>query len=206
MGVRQDDRKWTHIDWELENVTAKMISWFWCNMEKGFALWHPNEHMDFYWAIKPKNNNPIGSIHVAPQRWSDGTLTKPHIRMEDVATLPEDIADIIIYDHAVVVAGISLTEEDYKPDNPPLAYRIHQWEKTDFGVKGMSSAIPLAPEPLEVERGLVWAKHAAEEVRYWQDFLPELYKLWSVVKNPELNPYFSFKIKREGKTLRYATD
>ncbi|MCL6479483.1 MAG: hypothetical protein K6T65_13940 [Peptococcaceae bacterium] len=202
MAVRQDERNWTHIDWELEGVTPKMLNWFWCNMEKCFALWHPIEHIDFYWAIKPKDKDPIGAVHVAPQRWSDGTLIKPHIRFEDVSALSEDIAGIVVYDHAVVAAGISLTEEEYKPDNTPVAYRIHQWEKADCGVRGISSAVPIVPEPREA--GLVWAKHAAEEVGYWQDFLPELYRLWRVVKNPDLNPYFSFKLKKEGKTLRYV--
>jgi len=53
---------------------------------------------------------------------------------------------------------------------------------------------------------LVWAKHAAEEVRYWQDFLPELYKLWSVVKNPSVNPFFSLKVVGKGRSLRYEEE
>jgi hypothetical protein len=181
-----------------------MIDWFWSNMEKGFALWHPIEHTAFYWEIPPKHGNALGAIHVAPQRWSDGTLIEPHIRYEDPATLAEDIADLIIYDHCVVAAGIALFKKDYKPDNPVVAYRIHQWEGTDSGVRGKSSAVPVAPEPLELERGLVWAKHGAEEVNYWGDFLPELYRLFSVVKTPEMNPFFSFKVRRDGKVVRYA--
>jgi hypothetical protein len=62
------------------------------------------------------------------------------------------------------------------------------------------------PDPLETERGLIWAKHCAEEMGYFQNFLPDLYRLWSVVKNPKLNPHFSFKIVREGKSLRYAAE
>lgn len=61
----------------------------------------------------------------------------------------------------------------------------------------------LEPEPLE--KGLVWAKHGGEEIGYFQDFLPALYNLWRVVKNPEINPYFSFKIEREGQSLRYVS-
>jgi len=202
MAVRQDERGWTHIDWELEGVTPKMIDWWWCNMEKGFALWHPIDHTNFYWHTKPTGNQALGKIQVAPQVWSDGTLIKPHIRWDDVATLPEDIKEIIVYDHAVVAAGISMTGENVKDDDPPVSYRIHQYEKTDFGVRGISSAIPREPEP--PERGLVWAKHGSEEIGYFQDFLADLYRLWRVVKNPEINPYFSFKIVREGKFLRYA--
>jgi hypothetical protein len=38
-----------------------------------------------------------------------------------------------------------------------------------------------------------------------QDFLLDLYRLWLVLKNPEVNPYFSFKIVREGNSLGYAS-
>ncbi len=204
MAVRQDkDRPWTHIDWELDGVTPKMIDWFWSNMEKGFALWHPLEHNDFYWAIKPVDGDAIGSIHVAPQTWADGTRIEPHIRFDDVASLPPDVADLVVYRHCVAACGIALFAKDYKPGNPVVAYRIHQWEATDFGVRGMSSAVPMKPDPLETERGLVWAKHAAEEVGYWGDFLPELYRLFSVCKLPNMNPFMSFEVKRDGTKLSY---
>jgi hypothetical protein len=201
---QEEDRKgWTHIDWELEGVTPKMLNWFWSNMDKAFFLWHPGQHTAFYWTIPPKHGQALGAIHVAPQVWADGTKIEPHIRFEDVATLPQEIADIIVYDHAVIAVGICLKKEDYKPDNKPIAYRVHQWEKTDSGVKGISTAIPVTDDPLETERGLIWAEHASEEVGNWANFLPELYKLYSVVNNTEVNPYFSFKVTREGKQLNY---
>ncbi len=198
MTVRQDEKGNTHIDWELEGVTPKMIDWFWANMEKGFHLWHPNEHEEFFWTIKPEGDKVIGTIHVAPQTWSDGTRIEPHIRFEDVAALSEEITDYIIYDHAIVVAAIALRKEEFVIDNPVIAYRIHQWEKTDFGVCGISTCIGESRE-----KGLIWSKHAGEEVGYWKDFLPEIYKLYSVVKNPKVCPFFSLKVVREGKNLRY---
>jgi len=206
MAARYEENGRVHIDWELDGVTPRMIDWFWSNMEKGFALWHPIEHTDFYWEIKPRCDKFLGAIHVAPQRWSDGTLIEPHIRYEDPATLPQDVADLIVYDHCVAVAGICLFKKDYKPDNLVVAYRIHQWQASDLGVIGRSSAVPMQPEPLETakERGIAWAKHATEEVNYWGDFLPQLYRLFSVVKSPELNPFFPLKLKREGKAVRYA--
>ena len=30
--------------------------------------------------------------------------------------------------------------DDVKPDDPVLGYRLHQWQKSDNGVVGMSSA------------------------------------------------------------------
>jgi hypothetical protein len=49
--VWQDKNNWTHIDWELDGVTSKMLNWFWSNMEKGDNLWHPDQHMDFGWFV-----------------------------------------------------------------------------------------------------------------------------------------------------------
>ena len=69
-----------------------------------------------------------------------------------------------------------------------MGYRVHQWQKTDVGVVGRSSAIGRRV-PESPEEGLVWAKHCAEEIGNWGAFLPQLYALYRVVDRPELNPY-----------------
>jgi len=201
--IQQDEKYWTHIDWELDAVTPKMLDWLWNNIEKGFLLWHPLEHGAFYWAIPPQNGRALGSIHVAPQRWSDGTYFEPHIRLEDVATLPTSVANLIVYDHCVILAGIALYRKDYRPGNAVMAYRVHQWEETDRGVRGRSSAIPVQPDPMEIERGQIWAKHTGEEIQYLRNFLPDLYRLYRVVQNPSMNLFSSFKVKRDGDIVRY---
>lgn len=202
MEVWVDEREYVHIDWKLDGVTSKMLNWWWCNMEKGFVLWHPDEHKEFYWIKRPKHNNAIGAIHMAPQVWSDGTLIKPCIRWEDVENLPEEIQSLIVFDHVVIAAAISITGENIREDAQPLGYRIHQWETTDFGVRGRSTAIPTKAETKERLLN-VWAPHCQEEISNFQEFLPQLYKLWSVVKDPEINPYFSFEVVREGGGIRY---
>jgi hypothetical protein len=50
----------THLDWQHEGVTPRMIDWFWSNMEKAFILWHPEQHEALEWAVPPKNGNPLG--------------------------------------------------------------------------------------------------------------------------------------------------
>lgn len=201
MFKREDERGWMHLEWELDGITPKMLDWWFCNMEKGFALWHPKDHKDFYWLKRPKHGDAIGAIQVAPQVWPDGRILNIHIRWEDVENLDEKIKEIIVYDHVLVAAAISLTGENLRDDAQPLSYRIHQWEKTDFGVKGISSAIPVEVEPKE--HLYSWAKHGSEEILYFQEFLPELYRLWRKVDDPHINPYFSFKIVRQGKSIIY---
>jgi len=203
---RKGDIIWTHIDWELESVTPRMIDWFWANMDKGFFLWHPTQHKYFYWEIPPAADKFIGAIHIAPQQWSDGKYIKPRLRFDDVTSLREDIADVIVYDHAVVVAATGLADDPKYPKGPGapvLAYRLHQWEKTDFGVKGLSSAIPMTTQT-EEDQGRVWAAHATEECSNWGVFLPALYRLYRVIENPEVSVPVSLKVKREGKKLMYV--
>lgn len=203
MRVEVDGKGWVHLFWELEGVTAKMLDWWWCNMEKGFPLWHPEEHKDFYWLKKPRHGNAIGAIQVAPQRWADGRVIKPHIRWEDVAAHEDLLRELILYDHVLVAAALSLTEEDFREDAAPVGFRIHQWEATEGGVRGISTAIPTEAEPTERLRD-VWAQHCAEEIGNFAVFLPKLYSLWRVVKDPEMNPYFCFRVIKDGKGIRYA--
>jgi hypothetical protein len=90
--ISQDEKSWTHIDWELGEVTARMLDWFWCNMEKGDYLWHPNQHNNFEWmpgyGVKDLGT-PIGSIHIAPQTWNDGKVMRPYLRIEPLSAVPK---------------------------------------------------------------------------------------------------------------------
>ena len=200
MKVTQDNMG-THLEWSHEGVTPRMIDWFWSNMEKGFILWHPEQHEPLQWAIAPKHGNPVGSVHIAPQTWNDGTRQNLYIRFEDLATIATEIKDYIIYEHCVVVAGLGFGPESLEA-GIPMGYRIHQWEKTDFGVIGRSSAIGTRKKETH-EEGLVWAEHCAEEVGNWGEFLPQLYNLYKVVKNTAYNPYADLSVEGKGIELRY---
>lgn len=200
MNITQDHMG-THLDWEHEGVTPKMIDWFWSNMEKGFLLWHPEQHEPLEWAVAPKHGNPIGSVHIAPQTWNDGSRQNLYIRFEDLSTIAPEIKDYIIYEHCVVVAGLGLGPEALAEGNP-MGYRIHQWEKTDFGVVGKSSAIGTRKKETH-EEGLVWASHCGEEIGNWGVFLPQLYNLYTVVTNTDYNPYADLTVEGKGKDLKY---
>ncbi len=195
------DGKATHLEWQHENVTPKMIDWFWSNMEKSFLLWHPEQHEPLEWAKAPVHGNPIGSIHIAPQTWNDGTRQNLYIRFESLDTLPDWVQEYIIYDHVVVVAGIGLGDEALA-DPKVMGYRIHQWQKTDFGVEGKSSAIGILKKESE-EDGKIWAAHCGEEIGNWGVFLPQMYTLFKVVENTNYNPFTDLSVIRDQKGLRY---
>ena len=129
--------------------------------------------------------NLVGAVHVAPQTWSDGTFRNLYIRFEDPATLAPEVQERIVYDHCVVAAGLGFGPESLDVAEP-MGYRVHQWQATDFGVVGRSSAIggTKAETP---EEGLVWARHCAEEVGNWE--LPAAaLDLYRVVESPRHNP------------------
>lgn len=191
----------THLDWELEEVNARMVDWFWSNMEKGFILWHPSQHEALEWAVAPKDGNPVGAVHIAPQTWNDGRRQNLYIRQEALEQVPEEVRDYIIYEHVVIVAGLGLGEESMvNPD--PMGYRIHQWERRDFGIAGKSSAIGTRKKETP-EEGVTWSEHCAEEIGNWEVFLPQLYTLYKVVKDPRRNPFADLSVEGKGRQARY---
>jgi hypothetical protein len=185
------DRLGTHIDWEHDGVTARMIDWFWSNMEKGMLLWHPNQHEPLQWYVPPKHGDLVGSVHIAPQTWNDGTRQNLYIRMEDLRTLPREYTDLIVYSHVYVAGGY--TEETIDAGKP-MGYRLHQWQSTDAGVVGRSSALAGVKKPTP-EEDLVWAEHCTQEIGNWGVFLPQLYDLFKVITNTTYNPFSDLTVE-----------
>lgn len=196
------DEVGTHIDWQLTGVTALQLDWFWSNMDKCDYLWHPNQHNGFEWFITPQEMHGMeGTIHIAPQTWGNGIPMKIYIRTERLEDVPEKVRKYIKYDHAIIVAGISLTGENVHADDPALGYRLHQWQATDDGVVGMSSAIEMTEN--DAGDGKIWANHASEEVGNWEVFLPTLWKLYQVITNPQICPCYSLKLEGKGIQAKY---
>ena len=108
----------THIDWQHQGITAREIDWFWSNMEKGFILWHPEQHEALEWAVPPKHGNLLGAIHIAPQTWSDGRRQNLYIRFEKLEAVAPEILNYITYEHVIVVAGLGLGEECLQQPDP----------------------------------------------------------------------------------------
>ena len=205
MMVTQDQRGWTHLDWELEGVTPDMIDWHWANLEKSYFLWHPSQHVAFRWLIPPTQKCFLGAVHEASQLREDGSRREPKIRYEDIALLDKEIQDLIVYDHVCVDAALDVAQEKDVAKAPPLGYRVHQWQSCDAGVIGRSTAITLHPTDLEreLQEGRLWAAHAAEECGNWGIYLPQLYRLWSVVPHSAIHLNWSLKVVQTQQGIRY---
>ena len=194
------DQFGTHIDWELDAVTSRMIDWFFSNMEKGMLLWHPKQHEPLQWYVPPTHGNLVGSVHIAAQTWNDGTRQNLYIKAIDPQTAPEAVTRLIEYDHCYLAAGFNDATID---GGEPFSYRLHQWQGTDAGVKGRSSAVDWETKSTP-EEGLVWTEHAIEEIGNWPVFLPQLYALYRVVTNSDYNPFADLTVERQGTGVRYA--
>ena len=191
----------THIDWALDGVTARMIDWFWSNMEKGFILWHPEQHEPLEWPVPPRHGHPLGAIHNAPQTWSDGRRQNLYIRFEYLEDLPDRVRELIVMRHVIVVAGLGMDEAAMR-DGDPLGYRVHQWQASDGGVVGRSSAIGTR-RPETHEDGCVWAAHAAQEIGNWGVFLPTLYRLYRCVADTRRTPFTDLSVDSQGRDAVY---
>ena len=191
----------THLDWSHDGVTARMIDWFWSNMDKCFILWHPSQHEPLEWPVPPRHGDPLGAIHNAPQTWNDGRRQNLFIRFERLEDVAPHIRDVIVYDHVIVVAGLGLDAEAMQAGDP-MGYRIHQWQASDSGVVGKSSAIGTRRKET-VEDGKVWAAHCAEEIGNWGVFLPDLYRLYRVVTDVRRNPFTDLSVDGRGRNATY---
>jgi len=193
------DQAGTHIDWEHDGVTARMIDWFWSNMEKANLLWHPEQHEPLQWYVAPRQGELVGSVHIAPQTWDDGTRQNLYIKMQDLQKLPGHVTDLIIYDHCYVAGGYT---ENTIDNGEPMGYRLHQWQSTDAGVVGRSSALAGTKKETPDE-GLIWSEHCLQEIGNWGVFLPQLYKLYRVVTNTTYNPFSDLTVERNDGLVRY---
>jgi hypothetical protein len=204
--VIQEENGWTHIKWQMENITANMLDWHWSNMEKDFILWHPDDHTELLeWPVPVTKDRFIGAIHLAPQKRKGTEVELMRLRYYDLTEVAQKYRDLIVHEHVVMVGrcGIGRTAEN---DGPPVKHRLHQYSPTEFGVEGISTACNPTPNPdIEVETRLnmAWVEHAIIEFGNFENFLADLYTMWSVVKNPDLNVFHSLKVERVGNDVRY---
>lgn len=196
----QDDMG-THVEWKHIGITPNMVDWLWSNIEKVFLLCHPEENEILQWAIPPMHGNPIGSIHIAPQTLSDGISKNVYLRFERLETLPYEVKEYIVYEHVAVFA-VTGFEEKALQSPKIIGYRIHQWQKTDYGVEGISSSIGIEKE-VSKEEGLLWSEYCIKEVENWDVFLPQLYSFYGIVKNTKNNPYSDLTVEGKGSRLKY---
>jgi hypothetical protein len=159
------------IDHELHGITIEMIAWWGANIEKGYPLWHPEDHISHTpFPVRP------GEFAIAKEKMGDGPVMELRLQstgLDEVVDLP------IVYTDYVTVGG----QPDL--DSKVRSYLTHQYEATSYGVRGRS--IMHREEGMPRKFAEAFRKHCTEEVGRFPEFLPQLWKMWQVVKNPEIN-------------------
>jgi hypothetical protein len=169
------------VDHELHGVTIEMIAWWEANIDKGYPLWHPEDHISHTGSTRH-----VGDIAIAKEKIGDGPVLELRIRFSD----PSEVPDLpIVYTDHVSVGGWP------GPDGKVRNYLTHQYEATSYGARGRS--IMHREEGMPREAAEAFRKHCKEEVGRFPEFLPQLWKMWQVVKNPEINrPPHMRKVKK----------
>ena len=149
------------VEHELHGVTPEMIDWWWDNIDvtKRYKLWHPEDHKLFEWEVSPKGGH-VGAIQRVVE--NIGIPTTLRIRWEDPSHSPVPIE----YSHALV--GSTLDDDD-----KPMSWLLHEYEAIENGTK-LRTTFRL---PAKIPKPLIEAlrKHNIEEIREFENFLPELY-------------------------------
>ena len=171
----------TIVEHEIPCVTVDMLDWWWDNMEKAYPLYHPTAHKSFVWEVPPGKVGHVGAINNMYEIVDEEVVVKGRSRREDVNVVP---ASIIIYGHVEVNAAIDADNKNAGQ------YIVHQYEATSYGTRMRSTFHSPEPVPPRTDR------HSEEETALFAHFLPELYKLWQVVTDREINPHFCLKVKR----------
>jgi hypothetical protein len=152
------------IDHEIHGVTIEMIAWWGTNMDKGYPLWHPQDHISY--TTVPDNYD----VGIVKERIGDGPVLELRTKLSDVSEIPNLP---IVYTDYVIVGGMKGN------------YLIHQYETTYYGVRGRS--IMHREEGMPRQFVETFRKHCTEEIGRFSEFLPQLWKMWQVVKDPEIN-------------------
>ena len=178
---------------EILGVTPEMIDWFWDNMEKAYYLWAPDEHVSFVWEIPPNQNGHVGAIHIV--REVEPPMPEKTLRMRFES--PKACPIPLIYSHAVVIGRLA-------PDAPavggePISYTMHEYEESPTGTR-MRSTYMLEKGWTDGAREAL-SNHNKRESLGFPRFLPQLYQLYQIIKNPKLN--VPCCLKYDSKTLEY---
>lgn len=178
----------------LPGVSAKMLDWFWANMEKCYYLWAPGSHKRFNWVKEP---------------WKYGFTSSIHMISESVGE-----ENPVFGGNGICIHRLGL---DYFPFTTHLEHvicegtfndlgefvdaTIHMWEDCDGGCNHITAAVmnPNVQEPPAFVKEMIAADptvkivppsstdHAEYEASQWPIFLPTLYKLWENHPDPTQN-------------------
>ena len=202
------EKGWVLNAWHqhfLPGVDARMMDWWWANMEKGYYLWAPGSHKRFSWVREPWKHGFLHSAHMISESVGQGLPffggSGVQINRLDMDCFPFTQA----LEH-VIVEGVFSAHGHF------VDMTVHQWQDAPGGCIHMDAAVadPSVPEPpafiLEMLARDPDAKpvppsatdHGEYEASRWPVFLPKLYDLWKDHPDPTQSVPCDLRVRQTG--------
>ncbi len=179
-----DQKVWRDVTEFIPGVTAKMVDWWWGNMEKGYHVWAPGEHYGFDWIVPPCEVGYEGSIESSYEFNPNFPLA---IKRESITKYPFTEC----YEHC----WLSSVHNDALDE-----LLVHMYQDVEGGIYWRSVVIATQEtiDFLEAnEDTLPIASHMEYESGRLKDFLPQLYALWEGHPDPRENVHFDLTTERQ---------
>lgn len=189
----------------LPGVTAKMLDWFWANMEKGYYLWAPGSHKRFSWVKAPWQYGFLHSVHMISESVGKGNPVFGGEGVE-IHRLGLDYFPFTYALEHVLVEGVLNDKGEF------VDMTVHMWEDCQGGCRHSTAAVAsttvsepprfvkemLAKDPNAKPVAPSTTDHAEYEASRWPQFLPQLYQLWEGHPDPSQNVSCDLRVRKVG--------
>lgn len=198
----------------VPGVNAKMMDWFWANMEKCYYLWAPGSHKRFSWVKAPWQYGFLHSVHKIAESVGKGYAVfggeGVEIHRLDLSWFPFTYA----LDH-VLVEGVFNDKDEF------VDMIVHMWQDCDGGCHHITAAVAstTVSEPPHFVKEILakdpharlvppgTTDHAEYEASRWPQFLPQLYHLWEGHPDTSQNVQCDLTVRKTGEsTWEYVAE
>lgn len=198
----------------IPGVSARMLDWFWANMEKGYYLWAPGSHKRFSWVKAPWQYGFIHSVHMIAESVGKGDMVFGGegiaIHRLDLHYFPFTYAL-----HHVLVEGVFNDKHEF------VDMTVHMWEDCVGGCNHITASVAsttvsepphfvkeiLAKDPHAKLVAPSTTDHTEYEASMWPKFLPQLYHLWEGHPDPSQNVICNLAVRKTGTyTWKYIAE
>ena len=163
----------------LPGVTAKMLDWFWANMERGYYLWALGSHKRFSWVKAPWEYGFGNSVHMISESVGKGCPVFGGEGVEIHRLGLEYFPFTYALSH-VLVEGVFNDKKEF------VDMTVHMWQDCEGGCNHITAAVASTTD------------HAEYEASRWPKFLPQLYQLWEGHPDPSQNVVCDLTVRKTG--------
>ena len=193
----------------LPGVEARMMDWWWANMEKGYYLWAPGAHKRFSWVRSPGTYGFLHSAHMISEAMVPG---KPVFGGSGVQINRLGLDWFFFTSHLshVIVEGVFNAKDEFVDST------VHMWEDAEGGLIHITAAVVntrcseppafVLEDPTAMPEPADRAHHAEYEAAMWPKFLPTLYRLWEGHPDPSQNVQCDLTVAEGRSGLYYPAE